>query len=129
MQTPSIVGVWHVAINVESMAQGFEGLYTFFADGNFLDVNSYHETNPGVWVKSDNHYHVTFWGYLFAATGQANGKAKVCLAIQMTDVDHFIAHGVTDTYDLAGQPMANQFVGPVTVTGARVAVEQLKLNL
>jgi hypothetical protein len=40
MQTQSIVGVWQVVIKVEGMATGFEGLYTFFADGNFLDINT-----------------------------------------------------------------------------------------
>jgi len=123
MQNQPIVGVWHVAIQVESMATGFEGLYTFFADGNFIEINTYKETNLGVWISSGNGYLVTFWSYLFDVGSQANGKAKVRLAIQLADADHFTAHGVTDTYDLAGQPTANQFLGPVSVAGTRVQVE------
>lgn len=75
MQTPSIVGVWHVAINTESMAQGFEGLYTFSADDNFLDINSVRETNPGVWIGAGNTYVVTFWAFNYDEQGQTRARA------------------------------------------------------
>jgi hypothetical protein len=66
---------------------------------------------------------VTFWGYFFDKDGQANGKAKVRLSIQMTDTNHFTAQGVTDTYDLADQPTENPLAGPATVEGTRIEVE------
>ena len=92
---PSIVGVWQVTIKIEAMPESFEGLYTFFADGNFLDTNSFKETNPGVWIGAGNTYVVTFWGFLFDEQGQVNGKARVRASIKMDDTDHFTAQGVT----------------------------------
>jgi hypothetical protein len=121
--TPNIVGVWHTSIKIEGMPEGFQGLYTFSADGNFLDTNSFKETNPGVWIGSGNTYLVTFWGFLFDEQGQANGKARVSASIRMDDADHFTAHGVTDTFDLDGQAMENQFAGPFEFEGVRMEVE------
>jgi len=125
MQTQPIIGVWQTAIKIDGLSQGFEGLYTFFADGNFLETNSFKETNSGVWQHNSDHYPVTFWGYLFDERGQATGKAKVRLALQMVDANHYTGHGVTKAYDLAGQPMVSPFEGPVTVNGTRVEVELL----
>ncbi len=125
MQTQPIVGVWQTAIKIERMPQGFEGIYTFFADGNFLETNSFKETNSGVWTHSDGHYALAFWGYLFDEGGQATGKAKVRLTIQMVDANHFTGHGTTNAYDLAGQPTVSPFDGPVTIKGRRVEVELL----
>jgi hypothetical protein len=121
--TPNIVGVWHTTIKIEAMPEAFDGLYTFFADGNFLDTNSFRETNPGVWIGSGNTFIVTFWGYLFDEQGQTNGKGRVRAVIRMNDADHFTAHGVTDTFDLTGQPMESQFEGPFTFEGTRVELE------
>ena len=61
MQTQPIVGVWQTAIKVDGLLQGFEGLYTFFADGNFLEINSIKETNSGIWQHNGDHYPVTSW--------------------------------------------------------------------
>ena len=125
MQAQPIVGVWQTAIKIDGLLQGFEGLYTFFADGNFLEINSLKETNTGVWQHNGDHYPVTFWSYLFDDSGQATGKVKVRLALQMGDANHYTGHGVTNAYDLAGQPTASPFDGPVTVNGTRVEVELL----
>ena len=120
---PSIVGVWQVTIKIEAMPESFDGFYTFFADGNFLDVNSFKETNPGVWMGSGNTYVVTFWGFLFDEQGQVNGKARVRASIKLEDADHFTAQGVTDTFDLAGKATENQFSGPFAFEGTRIEVE------
>lgn len=125
MQTQPIVGVWQTAIKIDAMLQGFEGLYTFFADGNFLEINSLKETNTGVWQHNGDHYSVTFWSYLFDESGQATGKVKVRLALQMVDANHYTGHGVVNAYDLAGQPMVSPFDGPFTVNGTRLEVELL----
>ncbi len=125
MQTQPIVGVWQTAIKIDSMSQGFEGLYTFFADGNFLEINSFKETNSGVWQYNGDHYPVTFWCYLFDDSSQVTGKVKVRLALQMVDANHYTGHGVAKAYDLAGQPMVSPFDGLVTVNGTRLEVELL----
>jgi len=125
MQNQPIVGVWQVKIKVAGMEEGFDGLYTFFADGNFLDINSLKETNPGVWSGSDNSYVVTFWGFVADEKGQYNAKGKVRAAIRLDDSNHFTAHGVTDVFDLEGKLIDHQFTGPFQFTGIRVAVEPL----
>ncbi len=125
MQTQPIIGVWQTAIKIDCMLQGFEGLYTFFADGNFLEINSFKETNSGVWQHNGDHYPVTFWSYIFDDSGQATGKVKVRLALQMVDANHYTGHGVAKAYDLAGQPMVSPFDGLVTVNGTRIEVELL----
>ena len=125
MQTQPIVGVWQTVIKIDGLLQGFEGLYTFFADGNFLEINSFKETNTGVWQHNGDHYPVTFWSYLFDESGQATGKAKVRLALQMVDANHYTGHGVAKAYDLTSQPMVSPFDGPVTVNGTRAEVELL----
>lgn len=121
--TPSIVGVWEVAIKVEAMPEGFDGLYTFFADGNFLDINTYKETNPGVWMGSGNTYVVTFWGFIYDEQGQPTGKGKVRAAIRLDDANHLTAHGVTEIFDLEGKLTDSPFNGPFEFTGTRMEVE------
>jgi hypothetical protein len=125
MQNQPIVGVWQVKIKVEGMSEGFDGLYTFFADGNFLDINSLKETNPGVWGGSGNDYMVTFWGFAADEKGQYNAKGKVRAAIRLDDINHLTAHGLTDVFDREGNPIDHQFNGPFTFTGRRVEVEPL----
>ncbi|MCE7987434.1 MAG: hypothetical protein DYG89_40215 [Caldilinea sp. CFX5] len=125
MQNQPIVGVWQVKIKVEGMNEGFDGLYTFFADGNFLDINSLKETNPGVWSGSGNTYLVTFWGFVANEQGQYNAKGRVRGSIHLDDSNHLIAHGVTDVFDREGKPIDHQFNGPFTLTGTRVTVEPL----
>ncbi|MEZ4621125.1 MAG: hypothetical protein R2867_37255 [Caldilineaceae bacterium] len=121
--TPSIVGVWEVAIKVEGMPDGFDGLYTFSADGNFLDINSFKEANPGVWIGNGNTYVVTFWGFIFDEQGQYNGKGKVRAAIHLDDANHLTAQGVTEVFDLEGKLTDNPFIGPFEFTGTRIEVE------
>lgn len=125
MQNQPIVGVWQVQIKVEGMAEGFAGLYTFFADGNFLDINSLKETNPGVWHGNGNNYEVTFWGFVVDAKGQYNARGKVRAAIQLDDSNHLTAHGVTDMFGPDGTPIEHEFNGPFIFTGTRVEVEAL----
>ena len=78
-----------------------------------------------LWQHNSDHYPVTFWSYLFDESGQATGKVKVRLALQMVDANHYTGHGIVKAYDLAGQPMVSPFDGPVTVNGTRVEVELL----
>ena len=125
MQNQPIVGVWQVKIRVEGMNEGFDGLYTFFADGNFLDINSLKETNPGVWHGSGNNYVVTFWGFGTDEKGQYNAKGKVRATIRLDDINHLTAHGVTDVFDWEGKPIDHQFNGPFTFIGTRIEVEPL----
>ncbi|MCB0021812.1 MAG: hypothetical protein M9936_30675 [Caldilinea sp.] len=128
MQIQPIVGAWHVAIKIEGNAKGFDAIYTFYADGNFLDVNSLREANPGVWSETEDTYIATFWGFGFDMQGQTNAKAKVRLAIKMEDADHFTANGRTDVYDLAGRLIEHEFSGPVTLEGVRAKVESPLLD-
>lgn len=125
MQNQFIVGVWQVKIKIDGMSEGFDGLYTFFADGNFLDINSLKETNPGVWSGSGDSYAVTFWGFAADEKGQYNAQGKVRATIRLDDNNHLTAHGVTDVFDREGKPIAHQFNGPFNFTGTRVAVEPL----
>jgi hypothetical protein len=98
-------------------------LYTFSADGNFLDINSVRETNPGVWIGAGNTYVVTFWAFNYDEQGQYNLKGKVRASIRMNGADQYTGHGVTDVYDLEGKLVEHPWSGPFEITGTRVEVE------
>jgi hypothetical protein len=121
--TPSIVGVWDTKIKVENTDIGADALYTFSADGNFLDINSTRETNPGVWIGAGNTYVVTFWAFGYDEQGQYNLKAKVRLSIRMNGADQYTGQGVTNVYDLEGNDVEHPWSGPFAITGTRVEVE------
>ena len=85
------------------MPEEFYGLWSFYGDGNFLDVNSFRETNPGIWMGSGNTYVLTFWGYLFDEQGKPTAREECAWQSQWT-APIISAEGVTDTFDLAGEP-------------------------
>ncbi|MDQ3248490.1 MAG: hypothetical protein M3Q45_04700 [Chloroflexota bacterium] len=120
---PSIVGVWDTTIKVENTDIGADGLWTFSADGNFLDINSTKETNPGVWIGSGNTYVVTFWAFNYDEQGQYAMKAKIRASIRMDGADQFTGEGVTDVYDLEGKLVEHPWFGPFEFTATRVEVE------
>lgn len=121
--TLSIVGVWDTKIKVENTDIGADALYTFSADGNFLDINSTRETNPGVWIGAGNTYVVTFWAFGYDGQGQYNLKAKVRVSIRMNGADQYTGQGVTNVYDLEGNEVEHPWSGPFEITGTRVEVE------
>lgn len=47
---PAITGVWHTTVKIEALPEAFYGLWSFYGDGNFRDINSDKETNPGIWM-------------------------------------------------------------------------------
>jgi len=121
--TPNIVGVWDTTIKVENTDIGADGLWTFSADGNFLDVNSTKETNPGVWIGAGNTYVVTFWAFNYDEQGQYAMKAKIRASITMDGADQFTGQGVTDVYDLEGKLVEHPWSGPFEFEGTRIEVE------
>ena len=121
--TPSIVGVWDTKITVPSLEGSVDALYTFSADGNFLDINSVRETNPGVWIGAGNTYVVTFYAFNYDEQGQYNLKGKVRASIRMNGADQYTGQGVTDVYDLEGNVIEHPWSGPFEITGTRVEVE------
>jgi len=121
--TPTIVGVWDTKISVPSLEGSVDALYTFSADGNFLDINSTRETNPGVWIGAGNTYVVTFYAFGYDEQGQYNLKAKVRASIRMNGADQYTGQGITDVYDLEGKLVEHPWSGPFEITGTRVEVE------
>lgn len=122
--TPGIAGVWHITVKIEALPHEFYGLWSFYGDGTFLDINTYKETNPGIWTGAGDTYALTFWGFGYDEKGKVNGRAKVRLQIKMEGADRFNAAGVTDVFDVQGQPMASEFNGTVTVDGVRMQLER-----
>jgi hypothetical protein len=120
---PRIAGVWHTTIKIEAIPEGFYGLWSFYGDGTFLDINTYKEMNPGIWMGAGDTYTLTFWGFGYDEKGKVNGRGKVRLQIKMDGADQFTAAGVTDVFDLQGQPMASPFNGPFMVEGMRMQLE------
>jgi hypothetical protein len=120
---PSLTGVWHTTVKIEALPEAFYGLWSFYGDGNFLDINSYKETNPGIWTGAGDTYVLTFWGLGYDNESKVNGKGRVRLAIKMVGTDHFTADGVTDVFNLEGKPMESEFNGPCTVEGERMQME------
>jgi hypothetical protein len=123
LAAPSLAGVWHTSVKIEALPEAFYGLWSFYGDGNFLDINSLKETNPGIWMGAGDTYVLTFWGLGYDKEGKVNGRGRVRLAIKVVGADHFTAAGVTDVFDLRGEPMESEFSGPVTVEGVRMQME------
>jgi hypothetical protein len=120
---PAITGVWHTTVKIEALPEAFYGLWSFYGDGNFLDINSDKETNPGIWMGASDTYVLTFWAFSYDDEGKVNGKGRIRLAIKLDGADHFKAKGVTDVFDLQGKPMESPFNGPFTVEGDRMQME------
>jgi hypothetical protein len=121
---PSIVGAWKVIVpESETMPLTIEALDTYYADGNFIQVNSLKETGTGVWVGAGNTYLVTFWGFSFDEEGNFSGKGKVRASIRLDDADHFTGEGVFDSIDLAGIETKNPYSATFVIKGTRMEVE------
>jgi hypothetical protein len=81
--TPNLVGTWRMTVSLaEGEPETFEALHTFFADGNWVEVNEFKESNQGVWIGSGNTYLLTFEGYTFDEQSQHNGKSQVRASIK-----------------------------------------------
>jgi hypothetical protein len=119
--SPSLAGTWHVTIKGESAPQAAETFQTYFADGNFVEFNSFGETGHGVWFGSGNTYVTSFWGFTFDAEGIYTGKQKVRASIKMDGTDHLTAQWVYDTIDLEGK--VTEAVDTGTFEGTRMEVE------
>jgi hypothetical protein len=119
--TPSLVGKWHVIIESENMPQAAAAFQTYFADGNFVEFNTFRESGNGVWMGSGNTYVATFGGFVWDEEGNVIGEQKVRASIKMDGPDHLIAEWVYDTIDAEGN--VTEGVDTGTYEGTRVEVE------
>jgi hypothetical protein len=119
--TPNLVGTWRITIpQSEGNPETFEAFHTFFADGNWVEVNGFKESNHGVWMGSANTYLLTFEGFTFDEQGKHNGKNQVRASIKMESADHLTAQWVLDSIDLEGGVTEKAFFG--TFEGTRMEV-------
>jgi hypothetical protein len=118
--TPSLVGTWKMTLpKTATSPELSESLQTFFADGNFIEsINnlSIASTAHGVWIGSGNTYLNTFQTFTYDAQGKYNGKRTIHSSIKMDSADHYTAHFVTDSIDLAGKVTKNIFSGTLEAT-------------
>jgi hypothetical protein len=120
--TPNLVGTWRMTVSLaEGTPETFEALHTFFADGNWVEVNEFKESNHGVWIGSGNTYLLTFEGYTFDEQGQHNGKSQVRASIKMDGAEHLTAEWVLNAIDLEGKVTEKAAFG--TFEGTRMEVE------
>src|SRR4030095_11805249 len=64
--SPNLVGTWQITVpKSEGNPETFESLHTFFADGNWVEFNSFGETAHGVWIGAGNTYLLTFANFAF----------------------------------------------------------------
>src|SRR5262249_35438983 len=81
--TPNVVGTWRITVpQSEGNPETFEAIHTFFADGNWVEANSFKESNHGVWIGSGNTYLLTFEPFNFDEQGKYNGKQLVRASIK-----------------------------------------------
>jgi hypothetical protein len=122
MRTPSIVGTWQITVpKSEGNPETFAAFHTFFADGNWVEVNSFKDSNHGVWMGAGNTYLLTFAGFTFDEQGKYNGKIKVRASIKMDGADHLAAQWVLDMIDLEGKVTEKANYG--TFEGTRMEIE------
>jgi hypothetical protein len=115
-----LVGKWHVTIESESAPQAAETFQTYFADGNFVEFNSFRESGNGVWIGSGNTYLVTFGGFMFDEQNNVIGQQQVRASIKMDGPDHLTAQWVYDTIDSEGK--VTEGVDTGTFEGTRMEV-------
>ena len=113
--TPSLVGTWKMTLpKTPNGPELTEALQTFFADGNFIETNNDSHagsTAHGVWIGAGNTYLNTFQVFTFDEQGKYNGKRTIHASIKLDSADHYNAHFVTDSIDLAGKVTKNVFSG------------------
>lgn len=120
--TPSIVGTWQITVpKSEGNPESFEAFHTFFADGNWVEVNSFKDSNHGVWMGAGNTYLLTFAGFTSDEQGKYNGKIKVRASIKMDGADRLTAQWVLDMTDREGKVTEKAYHG--TFEGTRMEVE------
>ena len=119
----SLAGTWRITVpQSEGNPEAFTALHTFFADGNWSEINSAREVNRGVWTAAGSSHLLTFEGYTFDAEGRCSGGLQVRATIDLLDDDDLVARWEMDTIDLQGRVTARAFYG--TFTGTRMAVIQ-----
>lgn len=119
--SPTIVGTWQITIpKSEGNPEAFESFHTFFADGNWVEFNSFGETGHGVWMGADNTYLLTFGNFAFDEKGKHSGGQTVHSSIRMDGTDHLTAQWVVDTIDSAGKVTKKAYYG--TFEGTRMEV-------
>jgi hypothetical protein len=116
---PSIIGTWEVSDSE------FQALLTFFADGNFVEVNNQnpatHAPSHGVWVRSGNTYLLTFETFNFDPQGASIGKILTYLTIKLDGADRWNATFTADVIDTSGNVTKNAFSGNVSATRLKIS--------
>lgn len=115
----NLVGTWRIAApQSEGNPEPFTALHTFFADGNWSEINSLRDVNRGVWTAAGSSYLLAFEGYTFAADGTSNGNFRARATVELEDDDHLTAGWDLDMFDLQGRVTQRAFYG--TFTGTRM---------
>lgn len=118
----TLVGTWRIAVpQGEGNPEQFQALHTFFADGNWNEVNSLKEVNHGAWTGDGSNYQLTFEGYTFDAQGKHTGHFQVRAAVELHGSDHLTARWVQDMIDLQGKVSEKAYFG--VFEGTRMVVE------
>ncbi len=117
----NLAGTWRITVpQSEGNPEPFTALHTFFADGNWSEINSFRDVNRGVWTAAGSSHLLTFEGYTFDAEGRCSGTIQVRATVDLVDNDHLAARWDMDTIDLQGRVAERVFHG--TFTGTRMAV-------
>src|SRR5262245_39259100 len=96
----NLVGTWRINVPAsEGFWDAFEGLHTFFADGNWIEANSLGEVNHGVWMGNGSTSFLTFEGYSFDEQRKYTGKFQVRASIKLESADTLTAQWEMDTID------------------------------
>lgn len=119
----SVVGAWHVTVNVNGSSTPFDTLYLFTRDGGFFRIDGRNNV-PGLGVWKENSQHrvsSTFVLFSFDATGHRTGTITANTLGRVRDgvlSGTFTATGV----DLAGNPLPG-FPKTGTYTGDRIKAQ------
>jgi hypothetical protein len=118
----NLVGTWRINVTAaEGYWEAFEGLHTYFADGNWTEANSLGEVNHGVWMGNGSTSLLTFEGYSFDEQRKYTGKFQVRASITLASADNITGQWEMDTIDLEGNVTENAASG--TFDGTRMEVE------
>ena len=119
----SVVGAWHVTVNVDGSPTSFDTLYLFNRDGGFMRIDGRNNVpGLGVWEQSTQDRVIsTFVLFSFDATGHRTGTITANTLGQVRDgvlTGSFTATGI----DPAGQPLPG-FPKTGTFTGDRIEAQ------
>ena len=113
----SLAGTWRItAPQSEGNPEAFTALHTFFADGNWSEINSFRDVNRGVWAAAGSSNLLTFEGYTFDAEGRCSGSLQVRATVDLVDGDHLAARWEQDMFDLQGRVTERAYYGSFTGT-------------